>query len=104
MKNAITREQFIRENTTYRDNCNVQEPESIFIKKLAFMLRTPEILSVLIPEPIDFSSATSDYALQRAIITNFYNNFGDTHRTVGLVREQLKAILDRKLKVVGNRL
>lgn len=59
----MARDQFIRENTAYRDNCNVQEPESIFIKKLSFMLRTPEILSVLIPEHIDFSSAMSDYAL-----------------------------------------
>lgn len=76
----------------------------MFIKKLAFMLRTPEILSVLIPEPVDLSAAMTDFELQRAIITNFYNNFSDTHKTVGLIREQLKGILDRKLKVVGNRL
>ena len=53
---------------------------------------------------MDFNAAMSDYELQRAIITNFYNNFNDTHKTVGLIREQLKAILDRRLKVVGNRL
>ena len=68
------------------------------------MLRTPEVLAVLIPDPVDLRSAMTDYELQRAVITNFYNNFCDTHKTVGLIKEQLKTILDRRLKVVGNEL
>lgn len=58
------------------------------------MLRDPRLLQQVLNEEIDYKLLGSSKTLQKAVFVNMYNFFGQQHSSVGLVREQIKWVVD----------
>lgn len=58
------------------------------------VLRDPRLLQQVLTDEIDYKLLGSSRTLQKAVFVNMYNFFGQQHSDIGLVRQQIKWIID----------